>query len=329
LNTVKWPASADPTTASYKLQTSGDAATWVALATVVHAIPGANWDGTNSLFYYDDPAGSGATWYRVAVVSTLGVQGAWSAPLQAPVAYTPQWSTAGMIVNDAMSEIGLGTEVDPFTSTDPNFVQACGLLKSLGRDVVSLRGWSHLRGTHTFTTVAGQATYPLPIDFHSMAPQTGWDQSNLTPLDGPTSPEVWNYLQAGSIGVSVNVFFRVWNRSLSIYPASSNGVTISFEYNRSLWVSVTGSPDTLTSNAPVRASDICWFDSLLLVRGLKMMMLQAKGFDSTRASQEYSRTLELTKSFDTPAPVMSMTGGNRTRFRLLDGSSVSDTGFGS
>ena len=328
MNTVKWPQSYDPNIASYKLQSSGDAATWVALATVAHAIPGANWDAVNSLFYYDDPAGSGATWYRIATVDTLAVQGDWSEPLQAQVDFVPQWSTAGSIISDAASEIGLGPVSDPYSSTDPNIVQMCSLLKSLGRDLVFLRGWSHLRGEHSFTTVAGQQDYPLPNDFDSMIPQTWWNNTDVMNATSPVGPEVWTYLNNTQVGGITRVVFRVASRVLSIYPSTSDGETISFEYNRKLWVSVAGSPNTLTSDAPARSSDLCWFDPLLLVRGLKLLMLKAKGFDSTSAAQEYSRTLELAKSHDTPAPALGVTGGT-PYFKFIDGGNVNDTGYGS
>jgi hypothetical protein len=328
---VTWQPSSDLAIYSYVLQSSTDTVAWTTLDTIVDAPrSGANphWDATNSVFFYTDAAGTSSTWYRLAAVDTLAQQSAWSPAFQPAGIPVPTWATAGEIINDAMSEIGLGTDPDPYTSTDANFIQACSLLKSLGRDVVAFRGWSHLRGEHTFTTVAGQADYPLPADYYSMVPQTGWNRSNLTPLVGPASPQVWNYLMAGNFGGTVNVTFRGMNRRLSIYP-TTGGMDISFEYSSRYWVSLAGTPDTASSETPLHSTDLVWFSPLLMVRGLKMLMLRAKGFDSTGASQEYSRTLELAKSHDAPSPVLSVTYNRRSAgFRFIDGRNIPETGYG-
>ena len=103
------------------------------------------------------------------------------------------WDTAGNIINDAATELGLqafqAKAADPFASTDPNMGQLCQLLKSVGRDLAKRREWTHLRAIHTLTTVEGVGWYALPADFGRMINQTGWNRTNRLPLGGPLSPQ--------------------------------------------------------------------------------------------------------------------------------------------
>jgi hypothetical protein len=330
---VTWPPSGDPTTASYKLQSSPDAASWVDLATVLNnqANP-ALYDATEGVFYYDDAGGSDATWYRIATISTLAVQGAWSEPMQPPAVYVPPWDDAGGVVNSAAVEVGLDEVTDPFTSTDPNIKQLCWLLKSLGRDLVHMRSWNHLRKEHSFTTVAGQSTYSLPNDYHNMIDQTWWNRTNRLPVGGPLSAQEWQYLKGRLTGVVFNVLFRPMNRAVTLYPDTNTpgGFDIAFEYNSSYWVSRVGAPDTTVTDVPSNSSDLVWFDPLLLTRGLKLAFLKAKGFDTTAAQQDWNMSLEYVKGNDASSPILSATRrGARGMFDpLLGDQSIPITNYG-
>jgi hypothetical protein len=331
-NHVTWPPSGDPTSTAYKLQSSTDAATWTVIATILNdqADP-LIFDTANGVFFYDDAAGTTGTWYRVAIVDALSITGTYSEPMQVPAVYVPPWDTAGDIVNAAAVEVGLANVVDPFISTDANIKQMCWLLKSLGRDLVHMRSWNHLRKEHSFTTVLGQSVYSLPNDYHNMIDQTWWNRTNRLPLGGPLSAQEWQYLKARLVGVVFTVLFRPMDRAITIYPDTNTpaGYDIAFEYNSAYWVSRTGAPDTTIADEPTLSSDLVWFDPLLLIRGLKLAFLKAKGFDTTSAQQDWNMSLDYVKGNDAPSPVLSL---NRSQmgFRepLIGSQSVPITGFG-
>jgi hypothetical protein len=242
------------------------------------------------------------------------------------------WDTAKNIVNDAAVEVGLSAVTSPYTSQDENFVQLRQLLKSLGRELVHTRTWSHLRKEHAFTTVAGQAVYPLPGDYHNMIDQTWWNRTNRLPVGGPLSAQEWQYLKARLVGVVFTVLFRPMNGAITLYPDTNTpgGYDIAFEYNSAYWVSATATPTVLSADAPTTDTDLLWFDALLLTRGLKLEFLKAKGFDTTSAQQDYDRTLERVMGDDAPSAVLSLT--RRTmgvRDPLVGAQSVPITGFGS
>jgi hypothetical protein len=245
------------------------------------------------------------------------------------------FGTAGDIVNDAAVEIGLAEVSDPFTSTDSNFIQLCRLLKSLGRELVHMRSWTHLRKEYTFTTVAGTAAYDLPADFHNYVDQTWWNRTNRLPLGGPLSAQEWQYLKARMANVVFNVLFRPINDQILLYPDSSTpgDYDIYFEYSSSWWVSDDVTPTVTSRDYPLYSTDTLWFDPLLLTRGLKLAFLKAKGFDTTYAQQDYDQTLELVKGHDSPANILNLTkstlGSQRTTDIPMGGQSVPITGFGS
>jgi hypothetical protein len=313
---VTWQPSTDAAIYSYVLQSSPDAATWSALATIVDAprsALNANYNVAGAYFFYTHAAGTVSTWYRLAAVDTLAQQSAWSASFQAAPTYVPAWWTAGDIVNAAAVEVGLTNVADPFASTDSNIKQLCWLLKSLGKDLVHMRSWNHLRKEYAFTTVAGQSAYGLPADYHNMIDQTWWNRTNRLPLGGPLSAQEWQYLKA------------------RLYPDTNTpaGYDIAFEYNSAYWVSHTGAPDTTVSDTPTLSTDYVWFDPLLMIRGLKLAFLKAKGFDTTSAQQDWNMSLDYVKGNDAPSPVLSL---NRSQmgFRepLIGSQSVPITGFG-
>ena len=148
------------------------------------------------------------------------------------------FTTAGDIINRAAVEVGLSAVPDPYSSTDPNIVQMRYLLDSLGRELVHTRKWSLLRKERVFTTIAGQAYYPLPVDFHEMLNQTWWNRTNRLPVGGPLSPQEWQYLKARLVGVVFNVLFRPANGYIELYPDTNTpgGYEIAFEYQSEWWV---------------------------------------------------------------------------------------------
>lgn len=331
---VTWNQATTVGIASYDLQSSTDNVTFTALASVPHAIPGVNWDATYSVFYYDHATGTALTWYRVAAVDGQGNVSPWSTSFRATGTPIPVWDTAGNIVNAAAVEVGLSDVADPFASTDANIKQMCWLLKSLGRELIHARTgppWSYLRKEYVFTTVAGQSQYCLPQDWHNMIEQTGWNRTNRLPVGGPLSAQEWQYLKARLVGVVFNVLIRPMNRSMNLYPDTNTpgGYVIAMEYCSSWWVSPTGAPNATTTDIPTLSSDRVWFDPLLLIRGLKLSFLKAKGFDTTSAQQDYNRVLAAAEAQDAPSRKMSLNRNTVLWYDpLLGQQNIPITGFG-
>lgn len=239
------------------------------------------------------------------------------------------WDTSANIISQAARELALvsATISDPYASTDANVLQLCALLQGLGQDLLRDHQWSHLQTTHTFNTVNGTAAYALPTDYDRTIDQTHWNRDADRPLVGPTGPQGWQYLQAVSVSSAVGQWFRVFNDQVNIYPTPTSAQTVAFEYVSRYWVKESGqsAPNTDLADA---ATDTLYFDKRLLVAGLKLAYLEAKGFATAAAQKAYDAALSRAQGGDGAAPVLNLSG-NGEGVRLLDWRNAPDTGYGS
>lgn len=238
------------------------------------------------------------------------------------------FDTAQNIANDAAIEIGLGAIPDLYGSADPNIVQLRALLKSCGQELTHKKNWTHLRKEWEFTTIQGQSQYAMPVDFHNMLDQTGWNRTNRLPMGGPLSPQEWQFLKSRLVGVTWTVLFRPMNQQITLFPDvnTPGGYDIVFEYISKYWV-VPNGQTAATAEEPTANSDVLWFDRLLLLRMLKMKFLRAKGLDQTAAELEFKETFDQVAGDDSIAPILGITH-KPLKEQILDARNVPITGFG-
>jgi len=191
-----------------------------------------------------------------------------------------EWDTAANIINDAAIELALISAPisDPYASVDVNIVQLRQHLKSLGQDLVRDYQWTNFQRQHTFTTVAGEDTYPLPVEFLRFIDQTGWNRTQRMPLIGPVSPQGWQQLQVMTSAGVVDIMYRIVGDRLKLFPAPQASDTISYEYISDRWVSNLNEMERPLYTEPFSGAQPLWFDRRLLVCGVKLRWLRAKGF---------------------------------------------------
>lgn len=239
------------------------------------------------------------------------------------------WDTVGSVINDAAVELGLiSADIpDPFGSADPSIVQLLRHLKSLGQDLARDYQWTHLQKQYGFATQVGVDTYELPPDYQRFINQTGWNRTRQMKLAGPLSPQAWQQMQVMTSGGIVDVMYRIVGNELKLFPAPSAGDSVSYEYISSNWVA-SGGQETPNSAEPMMTGDTLWFDRRLLVCGLKLRWLRAKGFDSTAAQDDYDRALARAQGGDGVAPVLNLNVQPFSGNRVLDAANLPDTGLG-
>lgn len=247
-----------------------------------------------------------------------------------------RFQTIGDLINRVAVSVGLNKQTDPFASADPAFIQLCTLATEAGQDLVQENAWQQLERAHDFVTASGDdGNYALPDDFSYMIDQTGWQQGApgaAYPLLGPASSQWWSYLEASKLyGVTIYAWFRIAEGKLQLWPQPpAEGIPIGYKYISRDWVLDATSPPT----APVyrdsvqASADTPMYEPILFLKKLKLMFLTAKGFDTTKAEDEYEAALESWKGKDKSAPILSLTGayaGNH----FLNGCNVPETGYGS
>lgn len=239
------------------------------------------------------------------------------------------YDTVANVVSDTAVELGLGAVSDVFASTDANVVQLRTLLKRVGRHLAKHRQWKQLIREHAFTTSALTNEYKLPADFGAYIDQTGFNRTQNRPLHVVT-PQEWQHLKASSAGTVTTILFRTFDRTLKVWPETPvAGETVAFEYLSRYWVGVTSAGEaTAAKDAPTANTDVILFDVDLIMPALKLAWLQAKGFDTSAAAQEYNEALRLNESANEgAAPVLDL---NRRAplDRFLDMGNAGSSGFG-
>jgi hypothetical protein len=246
------------------------------------------------------------------------------------MANVDRYISAQDIINRAAVETGLNPTSDVFGSPDPAFTQLRYLLNTCGQDLCEMYRWEILVREHSITTSdldSGQ--YPLPDDFGRMIDQTGWDRTNNVPLGGPMSPQTWQYLLGRDLVTStIYASFRIVENEFWIFPNDPvpDGIDVHFEYVSRNWVQSVASPgvyqDKITQN-----SDIVLFKPTMIVKYLKVKWLEAKGFNSTKAEQDFTTAFQAASGGDKGAPVL-WAGGPRFGFRYLDLRNAPDSWYG-
>lgn len=249
----------------------------------------------------------------------------------------PRFQTVGDLINRVAVSVGLNAVADPFASADPAFIQLCGLATEAGQDLVLEANWQQLEREFAFDTAPGDSgLYELPTDFSSMIDQTGWQRgvpSAAYPLIGPASPQWWSYLQASELyTITIYAHFRIAEGVLQLWPQPPPvGVPIALKYVSRDWVldsTSTPSDPTYKDNVDTSA-DTPLFEPILFVKKLKLAFLQAKGFDTTKAEDEYRTTLDVWKGKEKSAPVLSLTSAPFGPRMLDQWTNVPETGIGS
>jgi len=248
-----------------------------------------------------------------------------------------RFQTAGEIINRAAVLVGLSPVVDPFASPDPAFQQLTYLLNECGQEMVGDNHWQKLVRREEFTTQPGDTgIYDLPADFSYMIDQTGWQQGEpgaAYPLLGPATAQIWSYLLASQLyTVTIYAWFRELDGKLQLWPQPPPvGIPIAYEYVSRAWATE-GNSDPLnptpTDNCS-SSSDMVLYEPVLMVKKLKLAFLQAKGFDTVKAQDEYNKALDQWIAKNKPAPVLSLNSGHGYGFRFLNAyTNVPETGFG-
>jgi hypothetical protein len=233
---------------------------------------------------------------------------------------------AADIVSEVGVEIGLPKVQDPFTTIDPQYQRMIQLLSVAGNALGEFYPWARLINRFSLTTVQNQTEYDLPLDWDAMIDQTLWRQGGLYP-GYPSSPQVWQYFSNILAGVTLTVLFREQDGKLLIWPSVGGGIPVNMEYRSRGWVRVGDEATGIYKDHIAQGTDWVLHDPLLISRFLKLKFLEALGFDTQAAKDEFNVVIEARSAKDNSAPVLSMSQG-MAGFRLIDAGNAPETGYG-
>jgi hypothetical protein len=242
-------------------------------------------------------------------------------------------ATANDILNQVAAETGIAPVADPFSSNDPSFVQMKFLINTAGDELAQAYPFNILVKEHSFTTDSAanpNGEYPLPDDFYYMINQTGWDRVNNVPLYGPLSSQEWQFLLgADLVSSTIYASFRLNEGLFKLFPTTTqDGIEIHYEYVSKNWVRDATQPIPNFANTVQNGSDTPLYDKTLISRYLKVKFLEAKGFDSTKAQDDFNQTFSFLTGSDHGAKVLYAGGWNRGYPYLDMFGNLPDTGYG-
>jgi hypothetical protein len=307
-----------------------DADTWVALSqpTITEAPP------ASGAYYFDwdwSLVTSTSIWYKATVagvelsdtINSNTVASATGAG-STGAATVPWLWTAGNIINTVAVEVGLDQVSDPYASTDRNFVQLRTLLRSVGHELWLARDWQALIKEASYTGDGVTSTFNLPVDFGRMVDDSGWQRSSRIPFNNLGSQD-WQALKAWSSISNLTVLYQIGGNQISFFTAPASGAVLYHDYVSRYWV-ISNGASSADLYEPTTSSDKPVLEPVLVSRLLKCKWLEAKGFDSTSARQEYAQAFEGSASNE-PGQIISMSGRPK-QFQRISGSNVPDTGYG-
>jgi len=238
-------------------------------------------------------------------------------------------ATANDILNQVGVEIGLDPVNDPFAAREATYRQMTYLINTAGDELCQLYPWEFLRKEgEIIVSAADSGIYDLPADFLYLQNQTMWNRTNRRPVMGPLSPQDWQLLKGwDSTGELTYVSYRLMEDKLQLWPEPpADGTQINYEYISRNWVSDSTNPGTYASRCTVGA-DQPLFNRTLLGRMLKVKILEAKGFDTTKAQADLNQAFQALISRNHSAPILN-TCGSSTSYPYLNYRAIPDTGYG-
>jgi hypothetical protein len=242
------------------------------------------------------------------------------------------YARADDILNNVASACGLTPVSNPFTSTDPSFLQMIRILNAAGQELIGLHEWQKLQKAHTILTAVppDDGDYDLPTDYSYMINQTGWTPSSSglgLPVGGPLSPQDWAYMtNVTATALTLFISFRIAEGLFRVFPQPPpDATTISFIYISKNWVL---DEDATTEKDKVEnPADIVWYEQTLIEKFLKLRFLEAKGFDTSSAQGQFMSAFMQWTGRDVGAPILSMC--QRRGYPYLGWRNIPETGYGS
>jgi hypothetical protein len=210
------------------------------------------------------------------------------------------WSALPLI-RQVSGELGLTTP-SSLVVEDPQVTQLIALLNSAGNELNLYYPWEQFTKFHTFSTVQGQQSYPLPSDWLYYIDQTQWDNTNNWPLNGPKSAQEWASLKSGLVATGMR--YRVYQSKIQLLPIpGSTTASITIEYIKKNWVVKSDNSETELVS---QDGDKVQYHPWLVIKFLKLKFYELKGFDTVAPKADFMRMFLTLIGKDKGAPVLSL-----------------------
>lgn len=145
------------------------------------------------------------------------------------------------VIQRATNELGLPEPSTVVGNSDVTVRQMLAMMYRTGSELKHRVRWPFLIKEHTFTLVADQDAYALPVDMAKHVFETHWERDELWPLLGPLTASEWQARVSGVNTASPRRRYRVktfQDKQFFVHPtpdSSEAGNTLVFEYISDEW----------------------------------------------------------------------------------------------
>lgn len=228
------------------------------------------------------------------------------------------------ICQAVVQETGFPNLLQIVGNSDETARRLLGFCNRAGRSLQKQVDWTQLRVEYTFSTANGTAAYAFPADFDRFIPSTQWDRTNFWALEGPLTPQEWQYVKSGLVQSSPRSRFRLLPASsvdqFNIDPVPTSIRTLVYEYISKYWaLSSLGAGQTSFLVDTDTAVGI--FDHLITLDVI-WRFKESIGMAYAEQRDEFDNELDMAKARDGGNRIISM---NR-RWGLL--ANTPESGFG-
>jgi len=243
-----------------------------------------------------------------------------------------QYQTLSSIVRDVAVQVGIPRPEDPAGSEDPAVQQMVAAVNMAAQDMFNLYDWQQLVKKYEIEIEADEPgqrekSFDLPADFWAFIDQTQWNKDTRLPAIGPISPQMWMQINVRMPMVVLTFLWQIRDDKLWIQSPPEKAQTLTFMYISRGWCRDAEDPAQF-KRVVDKNSDLILFDPYLMTLLTRVKWLDMKGFDSSKAMQDFRMNYEIRKGKREGAPVLSTTtGGGLPLLNML--TNVPDTGYGS
>lgn len=228
------------------------------------------------------------------------------------------------ICQSVVQETGFPNLLQIAGNSDETARRLLGFCNRSGRSLQKQVDWTQLRVEYIFSTVNGTAAYALPSDYDRFIPTTMWDRTNFWALEGPLTPQEWQYVKSGLVQNGPRSRFRLLPAlnvdQFNVDPVPGDIRTLVFEYISKNWCLSAGGAQQSSFLADTDVA-IGIFDHLITLDAI-WRFKESIGMPYAEQRDEFDNELDLAKGRDGGNRIITM---NR-RFPLL--ANTPETGFG-
>ncbi|MEO5329949.1 MAG: hypothetical protein H7829_17095 [Magnetococcus sp. THC-1_WYH] len=180
------------------------------------------------------------------------------------------------IAQNVADEVGVPRPSILVSATDPIHQKIYRHINKVGTSLMRAHPWQELRKVQSITAVAqALQTSAVPSNFDRFIPETFWDLTGKTLINGPISPTEWASLSANSYADTAVKKFTVRAGDIYIIPTPTAGDSYSFHYVSKNWVL---DQDTTTEKSSVSTDgDTLYLDDQLVISGVVYEFLRGEG----------------------------------------------------